>query len=190
MKNAKLEHIIESLRWKNPKTGAESTLGNYIGNGVIIKGHPEERKEEIALLSAKDGYEIGWGGEGEIFVYSFPDRKALAVKRYRDNIATNAWMQFRCLSKIRELGIETPNVYAASEKALVMDFLQYPMLEKIFKQAKGKEKERLNEDWARLRIHLINALPEEFIDMPPKDGINGYLKRNGESYIIGVFDQG
>jgi len=192
MENCELESIIESFKWNNPANGNKVILGKYIENGVMINGNPEERKEEIDLLDSKGGKEIGWGGEAEVFLYKI-NGKNRVVKRFhnwRQNLETNGLLQFRCARKIKEMGIETPEVYAANEKVVIMDYIPHPMLFDVLHLTKGNDKKILLNSWKNLRSKLIKALPEESIDMHPEHAENGYLKPVSGSYVIGVYDQG
>lgn len=187
MENGSLDEVIASLGWKNPKTQNKVILGQHIGDGIVINGQQEDRIKDIQLLFINPvGTYIGHGEDGNVYRSEFGGNKR-AVKRYIIERRTDGLAQFRCMRKLKEIGIETPEVYAASEDVLVMDFIDYPKLYHFLNQAPKHQSAIFKERWKKLMTYICNVLPEEIID---RGEINGYLRPYENGYKLGTFDQG
>ena len=186
MKKDELGGVIYQPKWIDPVTGIEHILGNELENNVIVNGNPNELEAELKLLEAKDGKYLGFGDDGEVFLHKLNNKK-YAVKIYHEKRRSDGIDQFKCMRKINELGIESPKVYAASLRTLVMDFISYPMLINTLKFLKPKQSENILKLWDKLMEYICKILPNELIDRSP---VNGYVKPCKKGYKLGVFDQG
>ena len=149
MEKTELEGIIASLSWKNPKTQNKVILGQHIGDGIVINGKQEDRISDIQLLFRNPvGKYIGHGDDANVYYSEFGGNKR-AVKRYRTERRTDGLAQFRCMRKLKEIGIETPGVYAASEDVLVMDFIEYPKLWHFLNHAQKHQRGIFEERWKK-----------------------------------------
>ena len=182
MKKDELGRVIYQPKWIHPVTGIEHILGNELENNVIVNGNPNELEAELKLLEAKDGEYLGFGDDGEVFLHKLNNKK-YAVKIYHEKRRSDGIDQFKCMRKINKLGIESPKVYAASLRTLVMDYIPYPGLNKL-KSEQFKEAIKL---WDKLMEYICKTLPNELIDRSP---VNGYVKPCKKGYKLGVFDQG
>lgn len=191
-------NILDTLLWKNPVTGLESRLGEQISNGVVINPQLENIGAEIDLL-INNSYArfLGEGEDGQVFV-SYIGKIPIVIKKYfsveelakrkrNKNFITNGISQFRCMRKIRLLWHEAPEVYAASETALAMDYISDQPLPEYLTKLDVDEKEIVDREWADHIHNLRRIMPEEEIDGAE---FNGYVKFTGQGHKLGVLDQG
>ena len=193
MEDENLQRIIETFDWLNPKSRLKTKLGEHIGNGKFVNSTYSNLDLELALLDNPIGGKlIGNGVDGEAYLHNV-GRTQRVVKNYRHlgvykGITNgNGISQFRCLRKIKQLGFETPNVYAASEKTLVMDYVPHENLQIYVNKLDANEGAFVRKSWMDFITNIWNLIYSERIDSAL---VNGYIKHNIHSYDFGVIDQG
>ena len=182
----RLENKLETFDWTNPDTGQKIKLGEQAEKDIFI--NPEYISLDlIKLLSlSRIGDYIGQGSEGQVYLYDDGCRK-MAIKKYKMP-GSSGISQFRCLRKIRLLGFEAPEVYAASEETLVMDYVPHNNLAKyLFSLKDEKKASAINRLWIEFMRRIESKIYEETLDSSIS---NGYIKPTANGSWFGVLDQG
>lgn len=194
MDDEKLGQYVESMDWINPKFNISSKLGEHIGNGRFVNPAHNNLETELALLDNPGSNEmIGDGVHGNVFLHRFCNKLRVAKvykskpRFYFGHRVCNGITQFRCLRKIKKLGYETPELFAASESVLIMDFLPYKSLFDYIGGLDKTEQFHLRTRWLDYMAEISKHIGNEYMD---KATVNGYVKPNTYFNDFGVIDQG
>lgn len=190
MNSELLKQYVESMDWVNPKSKLKTKLGEHLGNGRFVNFTHSDLEFELSLLeNPRNGKVLGAGAQGNVFLHSCGN-KSRAVKTYR-NVGSDTKgtgiSQFRVLRKIRQLGYHTPNVYAATQDVLVMEYLPYENLNRYMNRVDALEQVFLNNKWLEQMRDICRLIGRERMDWVL---INGYIIPRDYVVDIGMIDQG
>ena len=183
-----IEYLIRTMNWTNPDTGIKTELGKYLGNNVFINDSITDFPEEILLfLIEPDSPEkIATRFSSTVYYHEKHNRK-FAVKKFKDYKKGGGIEQFRCLRKIKLLGFETPEVYAATPNVLVMDYIPHQNLEHYLNTLSAPIGSVRLRKWNDLMNQITQQMEDETIDTYVG---NGYVIFNANELKFGVYDQG
>lgn len=182
-----LEYLIRTMKWTNPNTGIKIELGKHLRDDIFINDSLTDFPEEsMQLLIGPNSPDIIAKRFGSKVYYHEKNNLKLAVKEF--NRRKEAGIeQFRCMRKLKELGIETPEVYATTHNVLVMDYIQYPNLENYISGLSASKQIVLRRKWIVFTQQLMQLVEGETIDTYIG---NGYLVSEKPELKFGVYDQG
>jgi len=186
-----LKKYLESMNWVNPESRLRTKLGEHIGNGRFVNFTHKDLEFELSLLdNPRNEKMIGAGQDGNVFLHS-QNNKHRAVKVYRTQsyscpIGTGI-SQLRASRKIKQLGYETPEVFAATENVLVMEYIPYESLQSYIHKQNNEDKIYLHSKWLNMMETMWRQIGKERID---KALVNGYIRPGIHSFDLGMIDQG
>jgi len=187
------DNIEDSLLWENPKDNSKIELGQMIAKDIVI--NPEHKNflaHVLPLETISFEKKLGWVSDGEVYLSRIGD-KQFALKKYGNKDFCFGLTQFRCLRKIRLLGYNTPEVYAATDNILLMDYIPNQTIEQyIHVKNKGGFREQLKGQkvydlWKDQMFKIIDTLWDENMDASTA---NGYVIKDSPEIKLGMFDQG
>lgn len=188
-----LKQYVKSMDWVNPKSRLMTRLGDHLGNGRFansIYGNVSNLEFELSLLdNPKSDKMIGAGCDGNVFLHR-DGNKVRAVKVYRavgPSTKGTGISQFRVSRKIKQLGYETPDVFAATEDILVMDYMPYESLDSYLNKLGNKDKVYIHSKWMEQINYVWKLIGNERID---RATVNGYVKPRDYVFDLGMIDQG
>src|SRR3989338_1086956 len=152
------QNIADTLKWVNPETNVEVKLGSMIGESMVIN---PEHKELLSRILPFDNMSfekrIGDGGEGNLYLSKFED-KEFVFKIYKNKNFPRGIEQFRCLRKIKLLGYETPEVYAATNDLLLIDYIPHPTIREYIQNNSVENRGRIFQVWYPQMIKIRSLL--------------------------------
>lgn len=182
-------NIEDTLLWENPIDKSKIELGKMIAKEIVINPeHKDFLANVLPLEKIKFERLLGDGCHGKVYLSKIGNRR-FALKKYGNTGFSSGITQFRCLRKIRMLGYATPEVYAATNNILLMDYIPNQTVEDYVhvKKKNGLQAQEVYDKWKEQMFKIIDTLWNEFIDSSTG---NGYVIQDMPEIKLGVFDQG